>query len=56
MKKDLPKSSVAISGSVKRIGSRKTSPQIAPIGTDKIIAAGTWTEGFLTSSAMLETD
>src|SRR6266576_4716670 len=53
--KALPASSVAISGRVKRIGSKKMSPQIAPIGIDKIIATGTWTEGFLTSSVMLET-
>lgn len=51
--KALPASNVAISGRVKRIGSKKTSPQIAPIGIDKIVAAGTWTEGILTSSVML---
>lgn len=38
--KDLLTSTVAISGSVKRFGSRKTSPHIGPIGTDKVIAVG----------------
>jgi len=42
-----------MSGSVKRIGRRKITPEMAPIGIDNEMALGRISEGLCTSSAML---
>ena len=52
---DKPDSKIDISGKVKRIGKRKNTPVMKPIGIEYTIARGSCLEGLWTSSAILVT-
>ena len=53
--KHTPCNNVVTSGSVKRIGRRKTTPAMVPIGTDNEMTLGSISGWLCTSSAMLAT-